>query len=111
MEDTPRCGLADFLAPPLAPLVVPSPRLSQCLSQQGQLCGWKPLLGGLAVLRPWVLAVSQVLVALPGCCWARLQYLALLGHPGAPFSPMSVNAYALTSFLVLPACLHVPSPP
>ena len=57
VEDTSRCGQAAFLAPPLAPLVVPSPRLSQCLSQRGQLCSWKPLLGGAS--RPCPLSLGS----------------------------------------------------
>ena len=55
-------------------------------------------------------ATSQVLIDLPGCWWATLQYLALFCQPRVPFSTVSVNAFVLTGFLVLPACLRVPSP-
>lgn len=113
MENTSRCGRAAFLDPPLAPLVVPSPRLSQCLSPSGaSSAAGSPSSVGLAclVLGLWATATSQVLVALPGCWWAALQYLALFCQPRAPFSTVSVNAFALTGFLVLPACFYVPSP-
>lgn len=114
MENTARCGRAAFLDPPLAPLVVPSPRLSQWLSLSGaSSAAGRPFSVGLAclVLGLWAPATSQVLVALPGCWWATLQYLAFFCQPRVPFSTVSVNAFVLTGFLVLPACLRVPSPP
>ena len=113
MENTSRCGRAAFLDPPLAPLVVPSPRLSQWLSLSGaSSAAGRPFSVGLACL---VLGLGSSHFpgahCPPGCWWATLQYLALFCQPRVPFSTVSVNAFVLTGFLVLPACLRVPSPP
>lgn len=103
VENKSCCRPAAFLTPPLVLLVVPSSGLCVCVCPLPVGPAFPVLFGR------WASAISQVLVALPSCRWATLQYLAFLCQPGAPFL---LAPYLCTDWLPcsLPACFPVSSP-